>query len=328
MRRRAYFLIIGILLVAWVCLFWYLRAPSFSVETLSLGAVDVDAAALEKHVHFLSELNPARSFDNADSTFAAEKYISDELKSMGYHVRLQEVPVPEHTYHNIIVRYGPRSTQTPLIVIGAHYDVADHLPGADDNASGVAGVLELARLFQEKQPEPAVPIEFVFYALEEPPYFGSDDMGSVIHADALKAEGVDVRLMISVEMIGYYSDELFSQKFPFPLLYAIYPWRGNFIAAVARPADRSMVQKFKSGFVALSDTPIYSINAPSFIPGIDYSDHRSYWRHEWPAIMITDTSFYRNLSYHRSTDTADRLNYSKMKEVVEGLYSAAALFAQ
>lgn len=320
-------LILTVIFGIWITLFWYLRAPVLlSTDMPQLNYV-VSPQQLEKHVRFLSELNPPRSYDNRDSTLEAEKYIVGEFESMGYTVELQEVPLPEYSYNNIIVRYGAGTAETPIVVVGAHYDVCDHLPGADDNASGVAGLLELARMFQALKPSVNYPIEFVAYALEEPPYFGTDDMGSAIHAAQLKTQNKSVKLMISIEMIGYYPDTQFSQYFPAPILYAIYPNHGDFIAVVARPEERNEIQKLKPAFSAYSDTNIYSINAPSFIPGIDFSDHRNYWRYDWPALMITDTAFFRNLEYHRKADTAERLNYLKMKEVIEGLYGAVTVFA-
>ncbi len=330
MKRIARILILlsCVIVAIWLALFWYLRAPVFTTADLPELVHSVDAQVLEKHVRFLSELNPPRSFDHPESTAAAEKYIVSEFESMGYKIELQEVPLPNYSYNNIIVRYGEASSEKPLVVIGAHYDVCSHLPGADDNASGVAGLLELARMFQLLKPELSFPVEFVAYALEEPPYFASDDMGSAIHAAHLKESNKNVRLMISIEMIGYYPETAFSQYFPIPVLYALYPNRGDFIAAVARPEERKEIQRLKQAFAAYSETEIYSINAPAFIPGIDFSDHRNYWKYNWPAIMITDTAFFRNLEYHTKGDIADRLNYLKMKEVVEGIYASAIVFAK
>lgn len=321
-------LVCAVLFSTWIGLFWYLRAPLFSMPAENTIAYSVDAENLKKHVRFLSELNPPRSYDNYASTIEAEKYISNELKAMGYSVELQEVPLPEYSLNNIIVRYGDLAQGKPIIVVGAHYDVCDHLPGADDNASGVAGLLELARMLKALSPQLPFTVELVAYALEEPPYFATDDMGSAIHAQSLKEKNISVKLMISIEMIGYYSERSGSQFFPNPILYSIYPHKGDYIAAVARPNERREIQKFKSAFLTMSKTDIYSINAPTFIPGMDFSDHRNYWKYGWPALMITDTAFYRNTQYHEKGDTADRLNYEKMREVVEGLYAATVAFAQ
>jgi Zn-dependent M28 family amino/carboxypeptidase len=328
-RALSIITLLGVALFStWVGLYWYLRAPVLKSSPEHLTSYSVGAEALKKHVQFLSALNPPRSYGNYSSTIEAERYISNEFKEMGYSVELQEVPLPEYSYNNIIVRYGDSSQGKPIVVVGAHYDVCDHLPGADDNASGVAGLLELARMLRVLKPALPFAVEMVAFALEEPPYFATEDMGSAIHAEHLKAKNISVKLMISIEMIGYYSEKSWSQFFPNPILYTIYPHKGDYIAAVARPNERREIQKFKSAFLTMSKTDIYSINAPTFVPGMDFSDHRNYWKYGWPALMLTDTAFYRNTNYHKKEDTADRLNYQKMKEVVEGLYAATVAFAQ
>lgn len=254
--------------------------------------------------------------------FAAEKYIRSEFEKMGYEVRLQEVHSEKNVYHNIIARYGHKDAKE-LVVIGAHYDTCEKdNPGADDNASGVAGLLELAKIFIQQKPELTTPIEFVAYTLEEPPYFGSDGMGSAYHAEELATQKIDVKYMISLEMLGYYSDELFSQEYPFGFFYTMYPWRGNYIALVSAPADRELVSNFKKAMAPRTSVPVYSINAPAALPGVDFSDHRSYWAHDWPALMITDTAFLRNNQYHLHGDTPERLNYEKMADVTGGIYEA------
>ena len=319
-------LLLGIL---WVILFWYLRNPVFrlsgGLETLGvsgqIGGIEVDKARLEGHVKFLSGLQPARSPANAESMKKAERYVQSQFQEMGMTLRLQDVPSEGHVYHNIIARLGPKKTED-LVVVGAHLDVAGDLPGADDNASGVAGLIELARLFTTYTDRLERPIEFVAYALEEPPYFGTRAMGSAVHADALKAQAAEVKLMISLEMIGYFTDASMSQRFPSAILYGFYPWRGNFIAAVGSPAGREAIAAFKTAFQKFTALPLYTINVPSFVPGVDFSDHRNYWTHGWPALMVTDTAFYRNDEYHKAGDTADRLDFAKMADVVRGTFGA------
>lgn len=312
-----FFVLIGLLYGA---AFWYLRNPSIGFGHRIDIKYPAEASRLKAHVEFLSGIEPNRNYKNKESMLRAEKYISDQFSALGYEVALQEVFEDQTVFHNVIVRTGPASG--PLVVIGAHYDVAeDENPGADDNASGVAGLLELARLLKENEPQLKYSVELVAYTLEEPPYFATFGMGSVYHADGIKEKGGEVKLMLSLEMIGYYSDEWFSQKFPLPLLYALYPWKGNFISLVASPSERKEVRMVKNSFSAIEGLRTYSINAPTIIPGIDYSDHRSYWEHGWPAIMVSDTAFYRNLQYHKPGDTADRLSYEKMKLVVDALYT-------
>lgn len=305
----------------WAIAFWYMRNPVFGKAEVTTSHVNVDAARLETHVRYLAGLQPNRSFMNTDSLAKAEKYIVDQFKGIGFaNVELQDVFADGKTYHNVIVRTGDEKAKD-LIVIGAHYDTAgENNPGADDNASGVAALLELARVFKSENPELKYPVEFVAYTLEEPPFFGGKEMGSVYHADRLKERGQNVVLMLSLETLGYFSNKLFSQGFSIPLLYGFYPWAGNFIGIVGAPADRAIQAQFKAAMNANTNVSTLSITAPAIVPGIDYSDHRSYWAHDWPAFMITDTAFLRNDQYHEAGDAPERLDYSKMAEVVRGLY--------
>lgn len=321
--------VLGIMLfVCWLAIYAFLRGPSFMLATELPEAIRAEPARLEKHVRSLTEIEPTRSFEVPPSMFKAEAYIREQLEKLGFTVRLQPVSAPGGvTFNNVIARYGT-STSSQLVVVGAHYDVAGVTnPGADDNASGVAGLLELARMLQENKPVLALPVELVFYTLEEPPFFGSRDMGSAYHADSLKEAGIDVVLMISLEMLGYFSDELFSQKFPMPLLYAFYPWRGDFIGVVGAPGDRDLISRVRVQMSANSGVPVYSIAAPSTVVGVDFSDHRNYWTHNWPAVMVTDTAFFRNDAYHTPRDTPDRLDYVKMAEVVRGVFAAVTSIA-
>ena len=229
---------------------------------------------------------------------------------------IQPYQVNGQTFQNVISTYGPDGA--PILVVGAHYDTYGNLPGADDNASGVAGLLELNRLLASFVERNVLnkQIILVAYTLEEPPIYATNKMGSVIHAESLK--GKDVALMISLEMIGYFDDQVNSQDYPIGALGLLYPDEGNFVAV----AD----QMFSSSGVALKKTinqqgliSAYSINAPAAIPGIDFSDHRSYWAVNIPAVMITDTSFYRNPNYHTANDTFETLDYLKMSYVVNGV---------
>ncbi|MES3039132.1 MAG: M28 family peptidase [Bdellovibrionota bacterium] len=308
------------LFVVWLLLFTYLRNPviafSGNVNTL------VKEEVLKAHVIALSSITPSRSFDQPQSMYTAKQYITDSLNKMGYKIRLQEVYSEDNIYHNIIARYGDENA-TEVIVVGAHYDTASKdNPGADDNASGVAALLEIANLFAQNKNPTKVPIEFVAYTLEEPPSFGGKGMGSAYHAEELARNKVTVKFMMSLEMIGYYSNDWFSQDYPFSFFYLLYPWTGNFIALVSVPADRGLIQDFKKAMIPELNTTVYSVNAPATLPGIDFSDHRSYWAFDWPALMITDTAYLRNKNYHTPQDTADRLDYKKMSDVVGGIYKA------
>jgi Zn-dependent M28 family amino/carboxypeptidase len=279
---------------------------------------------LRAHVEKLAAITPARNEKNLDSLNKAADYIASVWADQGFKVEEQAYVVLGKTYKNLIVSLGPKDSKERM-VIGAHYDVCEDQPGADDNASGVAGLLELTRILKAKESAIRERIDFVAYTLEEPPTFGLETMGSFKHAQKMKEEGVKIKLMMSLEMIGYFSDEPNSQKYPLPGLQLIYPTVGNFIAVVGNLSNFRVVRQVKSLMIG-GNTEVYSINAPRSLQGIDYSDHRSYWAFGYPAVMITDTSFFRYEHYHRKTDTPDRLNYRRMVDVVSGLANVALRF--
>lgn len=218
-------------------------------------------------------------------------------------------------FTNVVARFGPE--QGERVIVGAHYDACDGLPGADDNASGVAGLLALARMYQEHPPK--LPVELVAFTLEEPPHFRLPTMGSVVHARSLAKEGAKVRAMICLETIGTFEDRPGSQTYPIPGLGGVYPDRGDFIAVVGDATSPLLVRKVKAAMASASPLPVWSINAPAAIPGIDFSDHRSYWAEGFPAVMVTDSAFYRNPRYHTARDTPDRLDYPRMAQVIQGV---------
>jgi Zn-dependent M28 family amino/carboxypeptidase len=251
-------------------------------------------------------------------------YIRQEFEQAQGRVAEQPYEANDRTYRNVIARFGPDTKER--IVVGAHYDSAGKQPGADDNASGVAGLIELAYLLG-KTPLP-VCVELVAFTLEEPGYFRTAQMGSAIHARSLKKQGIPVRVMFSLEMIGYFTDAPHSQSFPVSILAAFYPSQGNFIAVVGKLDQISVVRRVKKAMRSASSLPVYSINAPRFVPGIDFSDHLNYWEAGYKAVMITDTAFYRNPNYHTWRDTADTLDYQRMAMVVQGVHTAVLAFAQ
>jgi Zn-dependent M28 family amino/carboxypeptidase len=288
------------------------------------SAAAVTPQQLEAHVRFLSEqCYPRHHLAHANLAKAAD-YIDQHLRQAGGRVTRQKISTRDGNYENVIARFGPE--EGPRYVIGAHFDACGVQPGADDNASGVAGLLELAALLGRERSLPAA-FELVAYNLEEPPHFAGPTMGSAVHARDLKARNVPVALMLSLEMIGYYSDEPDSQSYPLALLGLLYPSRANFIAIVGRWDQRSVVGDFKAGCVGAADIPVVSIAAPSFVPAIDFSDHRNYWAEGYPALMITDTSFLRNANYHQPTDTADTLDYRRMAEVVRMVHAGLLEYA-
>ncbi|HSX58786.1 MAG TPA: M28 family peptidase [Tahibacter sp.] len=292
----------------------------------------VEPAALERHVRVLSvDLFP-RSYDQPERIEAAARYVERTFADAGVATESQAVEVDGMTYRNVIARFGPR--EGPLLVIGAHYDShADvargvgeagfspqtHTPGADDNASGVAVLLELARLLATHPPPR--PVELVAYTLEEPPHFRSSDMGSARHAHALREAGRDIELMLSLETLGHFDDAPGSQAYPIPAMRWLYGDRADFIAVVGRLGGFAATRRVKASLLGASDLPVRSINAPALLPGIDFSDHLSYWDEGFPALMITDTAFLRSANYHGAGDTAEKLDYARMAKIVQGVYA-------
>ena len=308
------------LLVAIPVLIWVLMAPVVS-SLAPPTDISVDPVRLREHVEFLSGGEVARSYDHPERLDAVATYIEAEFQKAGLRPTRQSFEVNGRTYSNVIARYGNESAAR--LVIGAHYDVYGHQPGADDNASGVAGLLELAHLLQEQKPQPGFAIELVAYTLEEPPFFMSERMGSAVHARSLAESDADIIGMISLEMIGYFSDAPGSQRYPAPLLTLLYPSRGDFVAIVGRLGQNAWVRGIKRGMIAGGGVPVWSMNAPAWFPGIDFSDHASYWDEGYPAAMITDTAFLRNPNYHEGTDTPATLDYERMAEVVKQVYWAS-----
>lgn len=283
-----------------------------------------DETKLKKHVHTLSRTFYPRNSDNVANLNRCADYIAGHLRESGAKVEFQDYTVDTLPYRNVIGRFGVGKPKK--IIIGAHYDSCLNTPGADDNASGVAGLLELARLIGKNQPN--CEVELVAYTLEEPPFFAGTQMGSVIHADSVASEKDRIIGVIVLEMIGYFSDERGSQTYPLPLMKAHYPSRGNFITVVSKWNQSDWIADLKAGMKGATDLPVYSFRGPESLPGIDFSDHRNYWPHDIPAAMITNTAFYRNKNYHTEDDIPERLDYHRMGKVVVGVYEAVKLLGK
>ena len=221
----------------------------------------------------------------------AARYVEATLFEQGYRVIRQEFNSGAVRVRNIEVAIVPAGAEKPrLIVVGAHYDSAQHAPGANDNGSGTAAVLELAKRLRGVKS--GYELRLVLYTNEEPPWFQSERMGSLVHARALRAEGRDVAAMLSLETIGYYSDTPGSQRYPFPL-NLLYPDTGNFIGFVSDLRSRTLVRQAVGSFRTHTAFPSQGAAAPAFVTGIDWSDHWSYWQQGWPALMVTDTALFR-----------------------------------
>jgi len=276
-------------------------------------------AYLIETVRYLSHEIGERSYLDVKKLNRTSDFIEQEFRESGCTVKRQPFTYEGNTYYNIIGEVNSGlDTPAGTLVIGAHYDTVVGTPGADDNASGVAGLLELARLVAASPGQGK--ISFVAFSLEEPPVFLTSRMGSYIYAKSLHHAGTAVTGMISLEMLGYYCDSGGCQYYPSSLFRLRYPDKGNFIAFVGNRSSLMFARRLKHAFMITSSLPVESLNTFSFVPGVDFSDHRSFWKFGYPAIMITDTAFYRNPNYHGPGDTIDTLDYKRMTDLVTGLH--------
>lgn len=306
---------LGLLLFLVAGFFWATATPGQSYEGAIAPPDDAALPArLEADVRALS-VRP-RSLDQATSILSTIEFLTETLEAMGHSVGRQDVLAPAE---NLIVTIPAAKADAPILIIGAHYDTVRVSPGADDNASGVAALLEIARRFAERGGG-ALEVRLVFYANEEPPYFKTGAMGSHVHAMSL---GRPERVigMISLETMGYFSDTTGSQNYPFPLSLR-YPSTGNFIAFVGDTSSRSFLREMIGRFRENARIPSVGGTAPSIVQGIDWSDHWAYSQAGIPAFMVTDTAPFRNPNYHRESDTPETLDYDRLALVVEGLWRA------
>jgi Zn-dependent M28 family amino/carboxypeptidase len=217
---------------------------------------------------------------------------------------------------NIEVERPGTSEERPITLIGAHYDSAGDSPGANDNASGVAVLLELARVAARESPSRTT-VRFVAFVNEEPPHFMTDTMGSVVYANAAARRGDRIAAMISLETLGYFSDAPGSQQYPRPF-GLLFPDRGNFVAMVSNLRSAALLRKVRGAFRSATSLPVIASPAPERIPGVGWSDHWAFWQHGVPAVMFTDTAPFRYPHYHTREDTPDKINYDRLARVVTG----------
>ena len=326
--RWAIAVIIVILLVCTVAIAWFTTMPSHSYSG-PLKPLSSDEATirddLSRHVKQLSETIGVRNMDRYDSLKAAADYLETTLHGAGYDVHSFEYTVEDKKVRNIEVQIAGAKSPSDNVVVGAHYDTFGDSPGADDNASGVAAVLELAQLLKSSKPDQT--IRLVFFVNEEPPYFQTDQMGSLVYAKQLHDQKVNVTAMLSVESIGYYSDEEGSQRYPagFGVLY---PYVGNFIGFVGSTGSRSLVRRTVRVFRESAEFPSEGMAAPSRMTGIGWSDHWAFWQQGYKAVMVTDTAPFRNPNYHLPQDRPEKLNYERIARVVAGLQKTILKLAE
>jgi Zn-dependent M28 family amino/carboxypeptidase len=274
------------------------------------------ATRFSAHVAYLSETVGERCLSRPGSLQTVTEYLRDTLKQAGYAATEHTYSIEGHAVSNIEVSLVGSDNSSGPVIVGAHYDSVAGTVGADDNTTGVAGVLELARLLQGSKLRRTV--RFVLFVNEEPPYFQTDTMGSLVYARQLRRDRIPVSAMISLEMLGFYSDVAGSQKYP-PVLGLFYPSRGDFIGFVGNQESRDLVRRSIRRFRESASFPSEGVAAPADWPGVGWSDHWSFWQQQYPAIMITDTAMFRYPYYHTPLDTANRVDFARMARVLSGV---------
>lgn len=274
------------------------------------------ANELQADVEMLASTIGERNVERPRALADAAAYITRELERAGYQVRRHEYQSRGQTVANLEAELVGTSAASEIVIVGAHYDSVQGTPGADDNASGVAGTLALARRFAAKPR--ARTIRFLFFVNEEPPAFWTPDMGSWVYAKECRTRGDDIQAMLSLESIGYYDDAPGSQQYPPPLSLA-FPNRGDFIAIVGNLSSRSLTHRAVRSFRAHAEFPSEGACLPSSLPGVGWSDHWSFWKEGYHAIMFTGTATFRNHRYHTSADVPRTLDYERTARVVEGI---------
>lgn len=291
------------------------------LSSLLLKAGKADTTLIKQHLVNITKTEKFRNHKNINQLNEIADYIKSSFQTYTDSVVFQEFDVHGKTYKNVIASFGTEHKKR--VIIGAHYDVCGNQEGADDNASGIVGLLELARMLKGEQLN--YRIDLVAYTLEEPPHFKTEYMGSYIHAKYLKDNKIDIYGMLSVEMIGYFNDEKKSQTYPVGLLSLFYGNKGNYITLVRKFGSGKFARKFVTRYKKSKTITTKKFTGPKFLPGIDFSDHLNYWKFGFSALMITDTSFYRNFNYHEPTDTIETLDIKRMAKVIDGIYKSLLL---
>lgn len=291
----------------------YVGLPAMSVEERAL------ASELRSDVNYLSVTIGERRAPLPGTLERAQAYIQQQLRHvadpLGLAVDVESLQQTHGNPANLVMTI-PGAVPQPIVVIGAHYDSAPGTPGANDNATGVAAALALVR--RVAQHKSVSPIRFVFFANEEPPYFQTRAMGSLQHAARCRTRGDDIRVMLSLESMGFYSDEPSSQRYPFPLSL-LYPDRGDFIAFVANWSSRAALRRVIHSFRKNTRFPSEGAALPEVLPGVGWSDHWGFWQHGYPALMVTDTAPFRDPHYHTGSDAIGNVDFERLARVVTGL---------
>lgn len=300
---------------------WYMFAVPGRPHRGALPATTEEERALSERLrtHVVAVASEPHNVYHCDALETAAAYIEAELRKSGYAPIRQEFETDGCDVRNIeaLIPAAQAAPNTPSLVIGAHYDSAGIAPGANDNGTGTAAVLELARLLAGFRPA-STNIRLVLFVNEEPPYFRTRHMGSVRYADMLKERNETVAGMMSLETLGCFSDAPGSQSYPTPLK-GLFPTTANFIAFVGLPGSRQFLHRALRSFRSHTAFPTIGGLAPDAVSGVGLSDHWSFSGLGYPAIMITDTAVYRYPHYHRPSDTPDKVDYEKLARVTKGI---------
>jgi hypothetical protein len=319
--KRIFFsaLRITIAVLAVLTLLWWfgMRMPGKNVSKAGLLSPDEIALRqeLRTDVQKLAGEIGERNMWHYDQLNAAVDFIEGSFSQAGVRTRKDSYQIQGQSCHNLEAEVS--GSRPEIIVIGAHYDSVFGSPGANDNGTGVAATLALARRFADKKPQHT--LRFVAFVNEEPPYFLSDEMGSLVYARRCNERGDKISAMISLETIGYFSDAPNSQRYPSPGLGVFYPRIGNFIGFVSNVRSRALLRRVIALFRKHAKVPSEGAALPAFVPGVSWSDQWSFWQHGYPAIMVTDTAPFRYPYYHSSNDTPDKLDYDRFALVVSGM---------
>ncbi len=316
-RSGCYLVLLFALITFVQCTMFNMPESSFEEPPPALTEPQRDLRdRLQAHVRTLAGEIGDRNVFSPESLDRARRYILDQWTQMGFSPKEREFSVHNHPVANLEVEIEGATHPEQIVVIGAHYDTANN-PGADDNASGVAGVLELARMYAKRSPDRT--LRFVAFVNEEPPFYREEGtMGSWVYARRARQRNEQIVAMVSLEMIGYFSDEPNSQDYPFPLSM-LYPSRGDFIGFVSNFSNRALVRRCIRTFRKHATIPSEGGAPPGWIEGVGWSDHWSFWQEGYPGIMVTDTAVFRNPHYHASTDQPETLDYTAMSRVVNAL---------
>lgn len=317
-------ILVTVLIVVSAAVWWMTAMPGRSHSGPLPPLSEEEAGVrdrLEGHVRALAGRIGERNVFQPAHLAAAAHYLEEQLAGYGHAVTREDFRTGELVVRNLVLEVRGSTKPEEFVVVGAHYDSVMGSPGANDNATGTAALLEIARALVRRQP--ARTVRCVFFVNEEPPFYLGETMGSLVHARGARQRGERVVAMLSIETVGCYTDAKGSQHYPFPFAL-FYPGTGNFVGFVGNVASRSLVRGTVASFRRSAAFPSEGLAAPGWIPGVGWSDHWSFWQQGWPAVMVTDTALFRYGPYHTGQDTPDKVSYDRMARVVAGLERVVA----